>query len=374
MIHIKIPFKPLEKIEIKYKDVVSPVIITKKSMKKIGSLLLDYVIGDHIALISDSNVAKIYGDELIETIKSEGLIVHHLCLEINNSQKKLSTVEKIYRFLTRIKADGATMVVLLGGNVLIDCAGFAAVTFHRGLRYVNIPTTLLSQVDGAIGGVLGVHYRNLTNYVGARQLPEFVWVDLSVLVTLPIPEIRCGIAEIIKQAAVSDQIMFEMIENVKESQLKDINFLSNLVVQTVKHKAKLVKTGDDEYLNFGHTIGHAIENLMKHKGIRHGEAVSIGMCYEIALLESIGGIKEGAQQRLRKILKGFSLPTDFPQNIINRFKSKQYLIYKLFKMVYLDKKVYGGELFWVMPSGEFGKGARIKFSENQLNTFIKKSI
>ena len=358
--------KTITTIDITYRDTTSPVIIGRGILSSFGKELKKRFHGNTVVLISDLTVEKIYGKTLLDSCDTENFKVHELKLDITNNGKNLSTVEKIYSFFNEIELNGSFAVVLLGGNVLIDTAGFAAATYFRGLKYYVVSTTLLSQTDGAIGGALGVHYKNMTNFVGVRELPELVMCDIDVFKTLPLAELRVGIAEIIKQAAVVDKKMFEWLELQNESILNNLLELHSLTIEVIKVKSKLVETGDDRYLNFGHTIGHALENLMKHKNIRHGEAIAIGMCGEISLSEISNNLPIGTTKRMEKILLKFGLPIKFPNFIISEYKSKEDFCENLYDMIWRDKKVFNDKLHWRVPVKDIGQAGDIYVTKEEI--------
>lgn len=353
-------------IDIQYRDTNSPVVIGRGILSELGNVIQEMASSIDVAIVADAAVNALYGKALRDSLTSAGLNIHQLNLDINNAEKLLVTVERIYQFFDDIRADWSFSIILLGGNVLIDSAGFAAVTFHRGLHYFVVPTTLLSQVDGAIGGALGVHFNHKTNYIGARVLPELVWCDVDLLETLSLAERRAGMAEIIKQAVVADRNMFAWLETIPSTVLNDISILHTLVQKTVEVKARLVETGGDQFLNFGHTIGHALENLMEHNGIRHGEAVAIGMYGEASLAEASGHLPSGSTKQLEKLLSKFGLPTRFPVAAVQKFATAEVFCEYMWGMVWRDKKVFNHELQWVTPIEVFGKAGRINLSKNQI--------
>ena len=215
-----------------------------------------------------------------------------------------------------------------------------------------------------------MHFKDLTNYVGTRQLPEMVYCDVDTLGSLPPAELRAGFAEIVKQCCVADSTMLDELFRLDPAIMPNGEILQSLVLRTVTRKAVLVETGDDSFLNFGHTVGHALENLMRHSGIRHGEAVSIGMCAEARLAERSGMLPSGSSDRLEELLRRFGLPVHLPHELVAAHESADSLISDLWEMVWRDKKVFDGVLNWVVPSPRFGSASRATFSRDQFDQVL----
>ena len=338
-------------IPVEFRGVECPVVIGHKNFNQIGQAMKLVAETPYLAIVADARVADLYGAQLLNILEATGFYVDHLFLPIQNKDKVLKTVERIYRFFTKIRADWGTTVLLMGGNVLIDAAGFASATFCRGLRYVLVPTTLLSQVDGAIGGAIGVHYRHLTNYIGARRQPLLVWSDIAMLSTLPEEELRAGMAEVVKQAVVADAEMFENLEQYSRFDLRQLEFLEPIIMKTVQVKSRIIERSEEEVcLNYGHTIGLALESVLHHQEIRHGEGVAIGMVGEMRIAEQKGIISTGTRLRLEELLHKLNLPVRIPQAIVLRFNSSELLAEKIWRMILRDKKMVAQVLRWVLPN------------------------
>jgi len=263
-----------------------------------------YIPNRKVIVITDSNVMDHYlGDfpscEFIEIGVGEGI-------------KNLDTVKDIYERLVGLEADRSCFIVGIGGGVVCDIAGFAASTYLRGVRFGFVSTTLLSQVDASVGGKNGVNFKGYKNMVGVFSQPEFVICDMNLLKTLPSREIRCGLAEIVKHAAIGDADLLTYLEgHWKEALCLDVEVMESLVYESVLIKASIVnrderEEGERRKLNFGHTFGHAIE---KTTGILHGEAVSIGMVAALALSEKRGYLSAQERQRIEGLLMKLGLPT-----------------------------------------------------------------
>jgi len=341
-----------------FRDDKCPVVIGKASLHAIGQAMKVVAETPKIALIVDSSVANLYGNLVVDALKKSGFEVKFYYLAIENKAKTMKTVEKYYQFFKSIRADWGTTVLLMGGQVLIDAAAYAAITYCRGLRYVLIPTTLLSQVDGAVGGATGVHFDHLTNYIGARRQPMMVWNDMSLLNSLPLREFRCGMAEIIKQSVVADEKLFQTLEQLPRFDYSDAEFLECVILRTVSVKSGLVDRGEDTCLNFGHTIGHALESVLHIEGIKHGEGVAIGMAGEMRAAEQLLLSSAENRDRLEALLVKAELPIRIPEEFVERFKSKKSFAEKIWKNILYDKKMFAQTLKWVVPN-QIGRYTRL---------------
>jgi 3-dehydroquinate synthase len=257
-------------------------------------------------IITDVNVGKLYPLDAM----AAGVITIATGEEI----KTLDTVQQIYAQLLSIDADRSAFIVGIGGGIVCDIAGFVASTFLRGVRFGFVATTLLSQVDASVGGKNGVNFQGYKNIVGLFHQPEFVICDPEVLKTLPQKEIACGLAEIVKHAAIADVDLFAYLEqNYTDVLALDGQTIEKLVLASVTLKSAVVsrdetEKGERRKLNFGHTFGHAIEKVA---GISHGEAVSRGMAIAAAISVKRGMLTADENKRLRALLNNLKLPTYF---------------------------------------------------------------
>jgi 3-dehydroquinate synthase len=266
-----------------------------------------YIRGRRAAIVTDVNVKAIYGSAfpdlpLIEVGQGEGI-------------KNMATVETVYRRLTDLELDRSSLLVGLGGGIVGDITGFAAATFMRGLSFITVPTTLLAQADAGVGGKTGVNFDGYKNLIGCYHQPECVISDPAVLATLPADELACGLAEIIKHGAIADAGLFDAIDGAGDRLLAaDPRLLEQLVFRSVQIKAAVVtrderEMGERRKLNFGHTIGHAVERVC---GCKHGQAVAIGMTAAASISCLRGLLPQSDVERLRQMLINCVLPTDLP--------------------------------------------------------------
>lgn len=265
-----------------------------------------YVPAARPIIITDVNVGKLFH---LDSMAAEVIIIG-----TGEEIKTLATVEDIYSQLISWGADRSAFIVGIGGGIVCDIAGFVASTYLRGVRFGFVATTLLAQVDAAIGGKNGVNFEGYKNMVGLFQQPEFVICDPEVLKTLPQKEIACGLAEIVKHAAIADPDLFAYLEQHAEDILElESRAVKKVVSASVRIKASIIRRdetekGERRILNFGHTFGHAIEFAT---GVPHGEAVSLGMVHASNLSFKRGLLTDAENQRLRALLNDLHLPTRF---------------------------------------------------------------
>ena len=258
-----------------------------------------------VIVIADANILKHYSDffqqwSVIEIFASEKL-------------KTIKNVEYIYHLLLKNNADRNCFIVIAGGGIVCDLAGYAASTFMRGIPFGFVSTTLLSQVDASVGGKNGVNFYQYKNMIGTFTQPHFVICDTEMLNTLPEREFISGFAEIVKAAVIRDAALFEYLEqNVEKALARDPEVIQHLVTEAIKIKADVVaqderEQGERRILNFGHTFGHAIEAI---KGISHGKAVSIGMMIAARRSVAEAGFPQSSYERLEQLLTRLGLPVD----------------------------------------------------------------
>jgi 3-dehydroquinate synthase len=299
-------------------------------------------------IVTDENLAALgiigtYRDALARVGINSAVAV----LPSGEATKSLSSASRLYDHLVSTKADRHTAVVAIGGGVIGDLAGFVAATYARGIPLVMVPTTLLAQVDSSVGGKAGVNHPGAKNIIGAFHQPSAVWIDIEILRTLPDREVRCGLAEVVKYGVILDGGFFGELEDRVEAILRrDDSVLRRIVARSCELKASVVsrdereETGLRAVLNFGHTIGHAIEAVAGYDGpYRHGEAVAMGMVAEARLAERLGWIGPEVIGRIEGLLDRLGLPTSAPELDAGR----------LLEAMGRDKKNRGGRIRFVLP-------------------------
>ena len=280
-------------------------------------------------IITDTTVKDLYGDALSQGLTNAGFKVTTLEVPAGEEQKSLETAGRLYHELTSAHAERTTPILALGGGVIGDLAGFVAATYMRGVPLIQIPTTLLAQVDSSIGGKVAVDHGQLKNTIGVFYQPELVISDIDTLKTLPATELANGLAEVIKSAAIRNKVFFSYLESTLERiKSLDVAVLEEIVFQTARIKAEIVEKDEKDLglrgiLNYGHTIGHAIESASDFQ-LQHGKAVAIGMTAAARISNRIGILDGNEVVRLKNIIEKAGLPTEMPdlkmEDIISAMK------------------------------------------------------
>lgn len=275
-----------------------PVYIGPYILSRVGECLSNYELSKKIAIVSNPAVWKFYGTKITKSLKSAGFSTVKIIIPDGERYKNLKTVEKIYTEMLKAGIDRGGCVVALGGGVIGDIAGFVSATYMRGIKYIQVPTTLLAQVDASIGGKTGVDHKLGKNLIGAFHQPLFVLSDIETLRTLPEREYKAGLAEVIKYGVIKDAELFEFMDKESKRVLdREEGALTYIVRRCSEIKAEVVErdereeTGIRSILNFGHTIGHAIESATKYRKYLHGEAVAMGMVVEAGISDNLTGFK-----------------------------------------------------------------------------------
>ncbi|MCI5493007.1 MAG: 3-dehydroquinate synthase [Lachnospiraceae bacterium] len=269
--------------------------------------------GQKLCIVSDSQVAKIYLDQVTDCLKTTFSQVHSFVFEAGEASKNMDTVEALYEHLILKGFDRHDMLIALGGGVVGDLTGFAAATYLRGIRFVQIPTSLLAQVDSSIGGKTGVDFKQYKNMVGAFHQPALVYMNLSVLNTLPKRQLSSGIAEILKHGLIKDAAYFQwMKENYAAIMALDLPVMEEMVYRSCQIKREVVENdpkekGERALLNFGHTIGHAVEKLSDFQ-LYHGECVAIGCVAASFLSYQEGNLSKEVCDHIIENFGHFALP------------------------------------------------------------------
>jgi 3-dehydroquinate synthase len=313
--------------------------------------------GERCAIITDKNAGKYYAKTVFDSLVRAGFSPVLVTIAASESAKNLRTVASCYDQLAAHRLERKSFIVALGGGVVGDLAGFVAATYLRGIPCVQVPTTLLAQVDSSVGGKTGVNLRAGKNLVGAFYQPRLVLCDTDTLKTLPDREFRAGLAEVIKYGIIYDARLFVTLERGLERILRlDEKSLVPIIARCCEIKADVVsqdetETGLRAILNFGHTIGHAIENSFGYGKLLHGEAISIGQIMAARLSEMVLRMPAEDVQRIEALFERAGLPTQIKLNTARRRR--------LFDAMRLDKKTTGGEVRFVLARKigevEFGK-------------------
>ena len=322
--------------------------ISPGSLDRSGERIAAITDAEKTLLVSDRTVHALYGKRVERSLRKEGIRVERFLFGPGESRKTLATVRSIYDALAASGADRKTPVVALGGGVVGDAAGFAAATWHRGVPFVQIPTTLLAQVDSSVGGKTGVNLPSGKNLVGAFHQPALVLIDPETLATLSRREYAAGFGEVIKYGMIRDGAFFRRLEaNSEEALRRDPVELARIVERCCRLKAEYVVaderdlSGRRAHLNYGHTFGHAVESATGYRRYRHGEAVALGMTAASRVSLESGLMTEGERKRLVDLLERHRLPTGnvpvAPSDLFRLFRK--------------DKKTERGRLRIVLTKG-----------------------
>ncbi len=297
-----------------------------------------------IVVVTDTNVDKYQSKPFIEALSATGCNIYKYVIEAGERSKNLDTISSIYKYLLSIKADRHTILIALGGGVVGDITGFAAATFMRGIGFIQVPTSLLAQADSSVGGKVGVDFEGSKNIIGAFYQPKFVYINVSSLKTLPERELRSGLAEVIKHGIIMDEEFFEYLDySMKKILSCDENILQYLAKVNCSIKGRVVEQDEKEsdlraILNFGHTIGHAIESVMDFT-LLHGECISIGMVGAFRLAQKLEAVNEEVVQRIIGTFEKAGLPVRLDGMDVE----------KVYAQMFLDKKIKNNKLMFILP-------------------------
>ncbi len=309
--------------------------------------LLPYITGRHVCIVTNETIAPLYLDKVLRLFVGTEHIVDTVILPDGESYKNLDTINSIYDKLLSQRHNRSTTLIALGGGVVGGMTGYAAATYQRGVNFIQIPTTLLSQVDSSVGGKTGVNHPLGKNMIGAFHQPQCVLIDTNVLNTLPERELSAGIAEVVKYGLIADIEFYGWIESSMQRLMQlDPEAITEAIARSCQNKADVVAKDEREggiraILNLGHTFGHAIETAQGYGVWLHGEAVAAGMVAALELSCILGDISSNDVDRLRVMLRMAKLPVALPDNM----SSDQFLA-----LMALDKKVLDGKLRLVLLS------------------------
>jgi len=318
------------------------ILIGKQLLPQTGKRCQALRLFGQCAIVSDTNVARQYADILKQSLISTGFRPTLITIPAGEKSKTLEQAGAICDRMIAAGLDRQSFVIGLGGGMVGDISGFVAAIYHRGIPHVQVPTTLLAMVDSSIGGKTGVNTRDGKNLIGAVHHPLLVIDDLDVLKTLPRREFNQGFAEIIKHAVIADAKMFRTLQS---RQAGEAPALQSLVKRNIEIKSRIVakderdRTGERALLNFGHTVGHAIERAGDYRKFLHGEALSLGIVAACAISIRRAGLAPDQRDAIVDLLRQFELPTTLPKNFPRE---------KVFDALKFDKKFEGGKVRFVV--------------------------
>jgi 3-dehydroquinate synthase len=323
-----------------------PIFIGDGCLQNVGTDLSERKVADTYCVVADDRVAELYGDKLLASLAAAGLKAELLQFPRGEASKTLQTISDMASQLAKMGLGRKDGLIALGGGVTGDITGFLAATYLRGIPFAQVPTSLLAQVDSSVGGKTGVDIPEGKNLVGAFYQPRAVYIDTSVLATLPHEELLSGMAEVIKYGVIRDQEFLLFLEKNQQKIFElDPEMIGKMIQKCCGIKADVVAADEREsdlrrILNFGHTIGHAVE-AASNFAILHGQAVAIGMVAATRISVAKGILTADEADWIYSIIRKFGLPTEVPEDL-DRKAIKMYLK--------TDKKSVGGSIFYVLPT------------------------
>jgi len=346
------------------------IAIAPHSLEGLGEKLTALGLGkksNKVLLVSNPVIFKYYGDCTVNSLKLAGFEVTSLILPAGERFKTVASLQKIYDTALLNRLERSSLIVALGGGVIGDMAGYAAATWLRGLDIVQVPTTLLAMVDSAIGGKTGINHPQGKNLIGAFHQPRLVWTDPEVLKTLPAREFRAAMAEVIKYGIIWDRELFEELsacDRLDQIRYLKPETLSLILCHCARAKAEIVSKDEKEgnlraILNYGHTVGHAIEMVTNYRLFNHGEAVGLGMVIAGAVAVELGFWQQTDQDAQLKLINKAKLPVALPNDID---------LFQIIAAMSQDKKVSSGKVIFVMPKAI---GNAVVTDQVNLDTVLK---
>lgn len=324
------------------------VAISSGYLDSLGKQMATLGLGKKVLLVSNPTIFEYYGERAIDSLKSVGFDISTCILRDGEQYKNLESLQKIYDTALENRIERSSTMVALGGGVIGDMTGFASATWLRGIKFVQVPTTLLAMVDAAIGGKTGVNHPQGKNLIGAFHQPQLVLIDPQILQTLPDREFSAGMAEVIKYGIIWDAELFSRMEECDRLDRFGStarSMLEYILNRSCQSKADVVSKDEKEaglraILNYGHTIGHAVESLTGYSVVNHGEAVAIGMVAAGKIAVELGMWREDELQRQNKLIEKANLPTQLPSGID---------IEAIIAALQTDKKVKAGKVRFILP-------------------------
>ena len=328
----------INKIKVNLPDRSYIIYIGSNILNKIGEQLEN----KRILIVSNPTVYGLYGTDLIDALCLHDCEVDKFLIPDGEGYKTIDTIFNIYDFLLGEGFDRKSYIIALGGGVIGDTAGFAASTYMRGIPYIQVPTTLLAQVDSSIGGKVAINHPKAKNVIGSFYQPAFVYSDIKTLKTLPEEEFTNGMAEVIKYSLIQDRNLFELLEENDRKSIKNEKMLLQIVSRCAQIKTDIVEKDEKEkdlrmILNFGHTVGHALEAVSGYT-LKHGSAVSIGMVVAIKISVKKGLLKEEDENRILNLFKKYDLPV-----YIKGFNTNE-----IYNITRHDKKIFDNKIHFIL--------------------------
>ncbi len=323
-----------------------------------------------VMVVTDENIFNIYGEKLRKIFSIYDTNFEMKILPAGETSKTLEKAEKLYTCAIESRLDRKSVIVAIGGGVVGDLAGFVAATYLRGVNFVQVPTTLLAQVDSSVGGKTAVNHKLGKNLIGAFYQPKAVFIDIATLKTLPPREIRTGLGEVVKYGVISDADFFSYLEKNIEGILSgNVEILKQIIKRSCEIKAEVVSRDEKEsglrrILNFGHTIAHAVEEETHYTKYNHGEAVAIGMIGAALISQKLNYVDAEKVQRLKNLIERFGMYTHCDGCTVEG----------IYKALFRDKKTVGGKINWVLMKDFGNVEITAEVPENIIKEALKEII
>jgi 3-dehydroquinate synthase len=344
------------------------ILIKRGLLSEVGARLTDLGLSGRACVITNPTVRVLYAKEIVESLEAAGFSAIVVEIPDGEEHKNLGEASKVFDRLIEEKFERTSPIVALGGGVVGDLAGFVAATYLRGVPYIQVPTTLLAQVDSSVGGKTAVNHPMGKNLIGSFYQPRVVLIDPDVLATLDEREVHTGLAEVVKHGVIRDPVFLEFLEKNSEKILNLEDEIEEAVSRSCEIKASVVSEDEKEaglraILNFGHTFGHAVEAVAGYNVHRHGEAVGMGMVMAAGFSARLGFCSVTIRERIRKLLDSFGIPTEAPE-----LKAAD-----IMEAMLLDKKVKSGRIRFVLLKG-VGDVIVQEADEEELSKFLEETF
>lgn len=345
------------------------IAIANGILSQLGEKMKQLKLDKKVLVVSNPEIFDNYGDNCVRCLEQSGFEVYKHLIPAGEIHKNLQSIEQIYDTALENHLERSSTLVALGGGVIGDMTGFAAATWLRGVNFVQVPTSLLAMVDASVGGKTGVNHPQGKNLIGAFYQPKLVLIDPDTLQTLPEREFRAGMAEVIKYGVIWDAELFAQLEqasSIDSFESIDPELLNTILVRSCQAKADVVsqdetETGLRAILNYGHTIGHAIESLTNYQTFVHGEAVALGMIAAGEIAIQMGYWKETSGNRQNELIQKAGLPTKL---------SAEITVKDILEAIKNDKKVKSGKARFILPT----KIGEVKITDKVASDVVKEAL
>lgn len=340
----------MEKVTVSLGENSYDIFIGENLFDEVANFITSSNFSKKVLIVTDENIFNIYGETLRKIFNNCEINFEIEIIPAGETSKNLDVAEKLYTCAIESRMDRKSVVMAVGGGVVGDLSGFVAATFMRGINFIQVPTTLLAQVDSSVGGKTAVNHKLGKNLIGAFYQPKVVFIDIATLKTLPQREIRAGLGEIIKYGVIRDADFFSYLEkNIEGIFNRNVEVLRQIVKRSCEIKAEVVSKDEKEsglrmILNFGHTIAHAIEEETGYQKYCHGEAVAIGMIGAALISQKLNFVAAEKVTRLKNLIERFGMYTNCEGCNVEG----------IYKALFRDKKTVGGKINWVLMK-DFGK-------------------